>query len=433
LDHRAAQKPIIHVECCKTRKENDVCCFHKYCLDYSRVHQIYKSAINLTPHEISDLIGAVYDSSMEQNQFQGLIEKLVGHFPDIAAMVIGQENLMLTPVYSATVDVPEQHQTPSSLIESYADPTAAHHIAYARASAGYVDSSLKFIPRAAYEKSTVYQQNLKPLGLGQFISTKIALVGDKGASLSMALPDTREAEDRLHDELFELMTLLAPHLVRAHEVARAIVLSRNSAEAIGGFLDVIIVPMLVVNADGKFIFSNAAGRRFLDRSDALFVGPAVRLTATAQHVDKVLHEKLVDMSKGLAVDGMRMADGDVNLSLCMVPFRSSLSDLSQLDRDMLQSENLYAIFFGQRSRDNISHHLLQDMFELSVKEAEVCVSLLNGNTVSELAAATARSEKTVRNQIQSIYDKVQVNSFGELMQALSIFKIVGTMFPQPAE
>jgi len=42
------------------------------------------SAINLTPHEISDLIGAVYDSSMEKNQFQGLIEKLVGHFPEIA-------------------------------------------------------------------------------------------------------------------------------------------------------------------------------------------------------------------------------------------------------------------------------------------------------------------------------------------------------------
>lgn len=391
------------------------------------------SAITLTTHEVSDLIGAVYDSSMEKNQFQGLIEKLVGHFPDIAAMVIGQENLMLTPIYSATVDVPEHHQIPSSLIEGYSDPTATHHMAYARAAAGYVDSSLKYIPRENYEKSTVYQQNLKPLGLGQFISTKIAMVGEKGASLSIAMPDTREAEDRLHDELFELMTLLAPHLVRAHEVARAIVLSRNSAEAIGGFLDVIIVPMLVVNLDGKFIFSNAAGRRFLGRSDTLWVAPGGRLTATDNHVDTALHKKLSDMSKGIAVDGMRMTDGDANLSLCMVPFQSTLSDLNQIDRDMLKSENLYAIFFGQRTSDNISHHLLQDMFELSAKEAEVCVSLLNGATVSEFAATTKRSEKTVRNQIQSIYDKVQVNSFGELMEALSIFKIVGTMFPDAAE
>ncbi|MEP4196107.1 MAG: LuxR C-terminal-related transcriptional regulator [Aliishimia sp.] len=391
------------------------------------------SAIKLTAHEISDLIGTVYDSSMERNQFHGLIDRLVDHFPGIAAMVIGQENLMLTPIYSATLDVPEKHQTPSSLIEDYSDPTTTHHIAYARAPAGYVDSSLKFIPRDKYEKSTVYQENLKPLGLGQFISTKIALVGDKGASLSIALPDTREAEERLHDELFELMTLLAPHLVRAHEVARAIVLSRNSAKAIGGFLDVIIVPMLVVNADGKFIFANASGQRFLNRSDALFVDPAGRLTAAENHVDKALSKKLSDMDQGLAVEGMRMTDGDANLSLCMVPFRSSFSDLNQIDQDMLHSENLYAIFFGQRTSDNISHHLLRDMFQLSSKEAEVCVSLLNGNSVSELAAATDRSEKTVRNQIQSIYAKVQVNSFGELMQALSIFTIVGTMFPQPAE
>lgn len=391
------------------------------------------SAIKLTSHEISDLIGAVYDSSMERNQFNGLIEKLVEHFPEIAAMVIGQENLMLTPVYSATVDVPEQHKTPSSLIENYSDPTTTHHIAYARAPAGYVDSSLKFISRENYEKSTVYKQNLKPLGLGQFISVKIAMVDEKGASLSIALPDTREAEGRLHDELFELMGLLAPHIVRAHEVARAISLSRNSAEAIGGFLDVIIVPMVVVNSKGKFIFSNAAGRRFLERTDALSVDPAGRLTASESSVDEVLVKKLSDMNQEVAVDGMRMTDGDANLSLCMVPFRSSLSAVSQIDRDMLNSEKLYALFFGQRTSDNISHHLLQDMFKLSTKEAEVCVALLNGNTVSDFAATTKRSEKTIRNQIQSIYEKIQVNSFGELMEALSIFKIVGTMFPQPAE
>lgn len=259
---------------------------------------------------------------------------------------------------------------------------------------------------------------------------KIAMVAGKGASLSIALPDTREAEERLHEELFELMSLLAPHVVRAHEVARAIALSRNSAEAIGGFLDVIIVPMLVVNSNGRFIFSNAAGRRFLERSDALSVDAAGRLKACASGVDAMLLKKLSDMEQDVAVDGMRIADGDTNLSLCMVPYRSSLSALSQIDRDILSSEKLYAIFIGQRQSDNISHHLLQDMFELSTKEAEVCVSLLNGKTVSEFAAITKRSEKTVRNQIQSIYDKVQVNSFGELMEALSIFKIVGTMFPR---
>lgn len=402
-------------------------------LYYLKVNRLRMSAIKLTPHEISDLIGAVHDSSMEENQFHGLIEKLVEYFPEISAMIIGQENLMLTPIYSATVDAPEKHQSPGSLIENYSDPTMTHHIAYAKAPAGHVDSSLKFIPRESYEKSAVYQKNLKPLGLGQFISTKIAMVGDRGASLSIALPDTREAEDRLHDELFELMSLLAPHIVRAHEVARAIAFSRNSVEAIGGFLDVIIIPMLVVNSGGKFIFSNAAGRRFLERTGALTVGSTGQLTASTSSLNEVLLKKLSDMNQGISVDGMRMTDGDANISLCMVPFRSSLSDLSQLDRDILNSENLYAIFIGQRASDSISHHLLKDMFDLSTKEAEICVSLLNGNTVSEFAAITNRSEKTIRNQIQSIYDKVQVNSFGELMEALSIFKIVGTMFPQAAE
>lgn len=391
------------------------------------------SAIKISPLEVSDLIGAVYDSSMQECQFHGFIKKLTELFPEVAAMIIGQESLMLTPVYSASIDVPPKHQAQNSLIESYSDPTTTHHMNYARTPAGYVDSSLKYIPRKSYEKSKVYQKNLKPLGLGQFISVKIAMVGESSASLSIALPDTREAEERLHDELFELMCLLAPHIVRAHEVARAITLSRNSVEAIGGFLDVIIVPMLVVNSSGKFIFSNAAGRRFLERSDALSIDTGGRLTASARSDDEMLLRKLSDMKKEIAADGMRMVDGEDIISLCMVPFRSSLSTLSQIDQGIFSTENLYAVFVGQRVSDNISRHLLQDMFELSTKEAEVCVSLLNGSSVSEFAAKTDRSEKTIRNQIQSIYNKVQVNSFGELMDALSIFKTVGTMFPHSAD
>ena len=72
--------------------------------------------------------------------------------------------------------------------------------------------------------------------------------------------------------------------------------------------------------------------------------------------------------------------------------------------------------------------LLRDVFQLTPREAEVCSALVAGKSPAEIADLTGRAEKTIRNQIQSVNEKVGVSSTRALSEALSVFRVVGAMF-----
>lgn len=82
----------------------------------------------------------------------------------------------------------------------------------------------------------------------------------------------------------------------------------------------------------------------------------------------------------------------------------------------------------QSEQTAVNTRLLEDVFDLTKREAEVCKSLISGTSVSDIAEEAERSAKTVRNQIQMIYEKVGVSSNAELMDSLTVFRKVGTMF-----
>lgn len=68
------------------------------------------------------------------------------------------------------------------------------------------------------------------------------------------------------------------------------------------------------------------------------------------------------------------------------------------------------------------------MFDLTQGEAEVCKGLLARESVGIIAENSGRSPKTVRDQIQMIFEKVGVSSNRELLESLSVFRTVGIMF-----
>ncbi len=62
------------------------------------------------------------------------------------------------------------------------------------------------------------------------------------------------------------------------------------------------------------------------------------------------------------------------------------------------------------------------------READVCIALVAGQSPAQIAEAQGRAEKTIRNQIQAVHEKVGVTSTRELAEALSVFRTVGAMF-----
>lgn len=126
--------------------------------------------------------------------------------------------------------------------------------------------------------------------------------------------------------------------------------------------------------------------------------------------------------------GLRVDDDDGHVSLCVAPFRSSLGEATEADRDLFDARQLFAIFVGTQEDVSVNPGLLIDTFDLTSREAEVCAYLMQGQTPTQIASASRRAEQTVRNQIQPAYAKFGVNSVQGLHEALAVFKFVGAMF-----
>ena len=266
------------------------------------------------------------------------------------------------------------------------------------------------------------------MGFGHFMQMKLGDAEERFIYLFISFRENAPEHERLYDELFRLLALLAPHILRAARMARAMRMSREASRLLGGALDTVILPMAVVDASGALIFANAAGRRCIDRGGLLSTDAEGRLTLPTPHETRGLRARLREIDAAGRPGGLRAHEGDEPFSLLVMPFVPALDRAGQLDGALHGARRAFAVFVGQTEDDAIDAGLLADVFDLTLREAAVCRDLLRGLSPAEIAAASGRSPKTVRNQVQAIHDKLGVASHRALFDRLATFRAVSHVF-----
>ena len=382
---------------------------------------------NLSPEDLSQLIGLVYDSAFEEVQWQSLLRKISQMYPGIGALAWGYEGDQMFPEYSKGDHAQAFTEMVPLEVKTIQNRTTAE--ATKMTPNGFVIRTAEFFDDDEWRGTKVYRDYLKPAGLCHTLQMKVDHVDDRGAFLCFALPEDRALEDKYHDSLFNLAKLLAPHAVRACQLARALTMAKRATKVFSGFLDGILLPMLVTNESGRFLFGNAAGRRLLNRSDPMKLTNSGELILHGTDDTRALQRRIMSIGKDQTANGLRVeTENGAPLLLALTPFRPSMREASAIDRHLLEDEQLCAVFVGQSAGDDISASLLEDVFDMTPREAEVCSRLIQGMSAAEIAQESRRALKTVRNQIQVIYEKVGVTSNVALMDALSVFRTVGSMF-----
>ena len=389
--------------------------------------------VEISHEELSGLIGLIYESAFKTPQWKRFLDRMAQLFPGIGAMLFGHEGERVFPSYVHSGKLPDILRTTGFEVDFLNVQNIGGLSATLLAPNGFVGRSKKYIDTASYKRSNFYRVLMRPYGYHHFMNLKLDARNDRSAQITFVIPADPAIEAAIHDPLFETLRLLAPHAVSALKMARALSMARNALSVMGGFLDTIVLPMVVVTAKAEFVFANAAGRRLLARAAPLRVTEAGRVEMRADHDSHDFAAKLRGMEAQPVAGGFRIEGDDGPLSLCLTPFRPSFSDVNPLDRDLLQEERLFAVFIGQRGNDAINLGLLQDVFELTAREAEVCGALLAGQSPAQIADASGRALKTVRNQIQAVHDKVGVTSVAELSEALAVFRTVGAVFDGAAQ
>jgi len=228
--------------------------------------------------------------------------------------------------------------------------------------------------------------------------------------------------------LTKLLRLLSPHIVRGARIAWALYMVKEVAETYKGFLDAIALPLIIIDVSGMLQMTNAAGQRLIDRGSLFECSLANRIALIDDHDNDYFQKALHDSNRDAEPRGLHLDLDAGPVTLCITPFSPSMMTDIIIEKDVFDHGQLFAVFIGTSAEAAVNTGLLQGVFRLTGREADVCGALVARQTPAQVADAQGRAEKTIRNQIQFVHEKVGVTSTRELAETFSVFRTVGAMF-----
>jgi DNA-binding NarL/FixJ family response regulator len=390
---------------------------------------------DLSVADASDLIGLVYEASLETNQWSSLVGKLFALCPGHVAAVVTFEDARWVSSHVPTLPEGAHGAQITELMEDVeagdvAQPDDLNDTLFSRQplELGTLYSTRRVFSEDEFRGFEGYKKTMQPIGAGHWTGTHFSITGDRRAAIMVVENDFDESpKDNARVE--DIINLIAPHMIRANAFARALSMAKDAAETYSAFIDAIALPMVIMTRDGQVQMANAMGQRVLDAGELMKVDAGTgRASLPHAHDSAKLKAAIAAAQKDSGPHAFQAESDDSNIAMCVCPNRPALAFASDIDRKLFDGQHLYAVFIGARPTGGVNPRLLQDAFGLTQREAEVCRGLLAGQKPSDLAVEMDRSEKTIRNQIQAVHEKVGVTSTRDLTEALSVFRSVGAMF-----
>lgn len=391
---------------------------------------------HLSVVEASALIGLVYEASLEKSQWSSLVGQLFTLCPGHVAAVVTFEDARWVSSHVPTLPTGEHGAQISELMEDVeagdaTQPDDLNDTLFNRQplELGTLYSTRRVFSEEEFRNFEGYKKTMEPIGAGHWTGAHFSITGGRRAAIMVVENDFDETpKDNARVEY--LIELIAPHMIRANRFARALSMARDAAKAYSGFIDAIALPMVMLARDGQVQMANTLGQRLLDageiiKADANGCVALSNTQDTGALFDTVAAAEADHGPHALLIEGV-----DTHIALCVCPYQPALAFASDIDKKLFEGQRLFAVFIGARPTGAVNLRLLQDAFGLTLREAEVCRGLLEGRKPSEIALEMDRSEKTIRNQIQSVHEKVGVTSTRDLTDALAVFRSVGAMYAE---
>ncbi len=370
--------------------------------------------------QLNSLIGAIYDSSTEPVQWQGFLDSLTAAFPGIACAIAGFSTDIAVPIFT-------QSGFDDSWIEQYT------------AQANLINDSVKYmvdkpvgevfgytiIPPEEYWELNIVKNWLEPQGFGMASMAVLVSSGERFLALNVVYK--KECEEAYREKVEEILRMLVGHIIRAMDIVRRASQSRIATYSLRGLCDAITLPMVATDQSGRLVFTNRSGANFLSRSDVLQVGSNGDLLANTRQSSRMLLDRIGEVAKWGTTSGLLLGGRSNNLGLCIIPLSAEDDGQSTLDQRLFGLTRIVGLLICQRRAAVLEPELLRDVFGLSDAEAQIGGLLLIGWSPEIIANKLDRSIRTVRNHIQSIYQKVDVSSQGELADALGAFRLFGNL------
>jgi len=359
--------------------------------------------------QLSELISVVYDAAIDQSLWENAIESTASFVGGVGAGLFckdadAQYGLIL---HSFGIVRP----LPVALIRH---PFAAEHFL---AEIEQPIATADLIPYNELVATGLYQEWARPLGLIDFVS---AVLDKSATSVVMFGVFRHERNGFVDDETRHRMRLIAPHIRRAVLIARMFDLRIAEAATFADALDGLDAGLYLVDAGGRIIHANAAGRAILNAGDVLYVA-ARHLAACDAQVNQTLREVFAAAGQGDAALGTKGIaipligkDGERYIAHAL-PLTTGARRRAGMAYTAVAALFVRKAALAMSSRSEI----IGKMFKLTPTELRVLLAIVEVGGVPEVAAALGVADTTVRSHVSRLFQKTGTKRQADLVKLVA--------------
>ena len=226
-----------------------------------------------------------------------------------------------------------------------------------------------------------------------------------------------------HQDAFDradlaLLDTLMPHIRRALQIHRRLVIAERSAEDFAAVLDLSPRATLLLDARGRVIALNAAAAKLLSERDGLRIDGGELAASSIQETDRLrqLTGSALNTAtgRGLSVGGISCVTRPSGRS----PFVVLICPLAprRVIATSVQDAAIVAFVTDPERVTLPDGDMLRDLYELTPAEVTLTKLLVSGHTLEQAAGQAGLSIETVRTRVKTIFHKTDTHRQSELIR-----------------
>lgn len=263
-------------------------------------------------------------------------------------------------------------------------------------------SQLQLMDEAAFHDTSFYEAWVKPQDLRDTLNTNIIKRGNMTALLSAPTPKGRELFD---DEDYRIMRELTPHIRRALLISDLLDEKNAQVQILRNTLDKLALAVILIEADGRLVYTNGTGEDVLSRGDTLTV------VSKKLHVQSALHRDGFKAAVDRACSGNDM---DIQNWGNGIPLPTPSGEVAvayvlpmgKSERRQSLGPGMAAVFVTSGANAQPpSVEVISAVTGLTTAEANVALQIANGSTPQEVSETLDVSINTVRKHLANAFEK----------------------------
>lgn len=288
----------------------------------------------------------------------------------------------------------------------------------ASAPVGTVICSNAVLSREEIERTDFFEAMVQPEGLMNHASLIAILHRDSEGSTAALAAFVEGTEPTLEE--IGLVEALTPHLVRAREIHVGRARANAATGALLAALDRLLLGVVLLDENGRVIFSNRSAEELIQESESLFLGDGhlwARDPAADEALQKLLHRVLRSGSswqESLPDEALPVREEGVGVDLLLAGLRSRSQDRE------LGAEAAAAVFVG--GSHQLCHsetRVLERLYSLTRAEARLARLLAADRSLDEAALELGIKTSSARTVLKRIFAKTHTTRQASLVRLLT--------------